>query len=250
MSDSVNFIRGLELPDPPVLLGQVQPFDQFNDKAQAIAVGGQMTEFTASVPADLRGGVSNALLLAQLAADKATGGAGAGARQWFTNFNQTLSKIGWQLTGGEFGGQELAQDNLAVHQAIIPVLTAALGGAAVAGATLVVKVLESLQDMDRDAPWIALFDRRSQSARGARFAINYADGGDGQGVGLTSVYFSVSATQTVTQVLFFRFTSAHAQMETAKSQAQISTETIRQTEDALRSKVGPFLVDNIKAIPI
>src|SRR5947209_1496407 len=77
MSETVAYIQSLELPAPRSR-GPAEPAPPppaFTAGPQGFAIGSQLTEFTPQVAASVRPAVSNSLLLAQLASDKANPGA-------------------------------------------------------------------------------------------------------------------------------------------------------------------------------
>ena len=63
------YLMSLELPEPEA--SEFESAPDFTTQPQAVAVGSQLTEFTAAVSTDARSAISNTLLLAQLAANKA-----------------------------------------------------------------------------------------------------------------------------------------------------------------------------------
>ncbi len=250
MTEIATYIQNLELP-PPVSRGaadQAPPPPAFKSVAQAVTVGSQMTEFSSKVPQSIRPAISNGLLLGQLAADKATAGK-TDPLAWFTTFNDVMKKIGWQSNLSELNEQTVSDKNAALHKAIIPIVTAIFGPGAAAG-SIIIAVLKGLESMDQDAPWITVFEQKSNKVNAASFGLSYVDGGDGGGATLKTAYFSLQGSQVLTQVLFFKFESSDAKMRSAQCQMSLSPETISISEGVLQQKVGPFIVDNIKNIEI
>ncbi|MGO9421831.1 hypothetical protein [Roseiarcus sp.] len=249
MTEIVSFIRGLELPAEQRRGGAEQePPPAFNSVEQAVTVGSQMTEFSKDVPQALRPAISNGLLLGQLAADKATA-KNPDPLAWFTTFNTVMKGIGWQSTLTELNEQTISDRNAELHKAIIPIVTAVFGPAA-AASSIIIATLKGLESMDQDAPWITVFEQRSNKVSATNFGLSFVDGGAGGGATLKTVYFSLAGSQVVTQVLFFKFASSDAKLKSAQSQMTLSANTITMTEAELEKKVAPFIVDNIKNIDI
>src|SRR5215831_20847644 len=74
------YVDALELPPVYESLGadaEAALGPKFVDAPQTVAVGAQLAEFTDKVPPDLRAAISDGLLLAQLAANKAAEKPGA-----------------------------------------------------------------------------------------------------------------------------------------------------------------------------
>ena len=206
-----EFVMALDLPDsgPQFETAKAAAPPQFTDKQEVVAVGAQLAEFSNAVAAELRPLISNSMLLAQLAANKATAQA-ATVFEWHSKYREILSNIGWQALGTEEQVQEVGNKNLSVHKAIITVLTTMLGPAA-AATSLVVSVLEGLKEMDASSPWITLFDQSSQHAKGAKFQISYVDANEHGEPAISLLAFSVQAERMITQVLFFmRFRCSHS----------------------------------------
>jgi len=250
MSEIVAYIENLDVPSPQRRGPEEPPAlpPVFTGSKQGIAIGSQLTEFTAQVAQVIRPAVSNSLLLAQLAADKVNP-VGQDPKAWFLAFNTVLGKIGWMPVGGVETTQEVSDRSAELHKAIIPVLMAALGPAAAAG-SIVISVLQGLQSMNEDSPWLTLFQRKTQGASMAQFGLNFIDGGDAGGAALKAIYFSLTATRVITQVLFLKLSEANATVRTERREAMLSAAAIEAAQDALQAKIGPHIADNIKSIEI
>ena len=157
-----------------------------------MTVGSQMAEFSGAVPQSIRPAISNGLLLGQLAADKATAG-NPDPVAWFGAFNSVMKKIGWQVTSSELNEQTISDKNAELHKAIIPVVTAIFGPGA-AASSIILAVLKGLESMDQDAPWITVFEQKSNKVKAANFGLSYVDGGAGGGATLKTAYFALQAS--------------------------------------------------------
>jgi hypothetical protein len=110
------------------------------------------------------------LLLGQLAADKATLGLND-PWAWFTTFNSVMGKIGWLPTVSEVNEQVISDKNAELHKAIVPIVTAIFGPAA-AASSMILAVLNGLDSMNADAPWLTLFERKSNNVQAAKFGLS------------------------------------------------------------------------------
>jgi len=211
MADVASFIRGLELPEAPVHpRGEAAPAPSFGTDSQALIINSQMAEFDSTVPQPMRPTISYGLLLGQLAADKAI----ADIRdpwKWFTTYNSIMGKIGWLPRAGEVSEQVISDRNAELHKAVIPILTAALGSAA-AGSNIV-EVLKGLESMDQDAPWLTLFERKSQSVNAAKFGLSYVDTREGGGASLKTVFVGIEARHVLTAPSTWRAFAALARTD-------------------------------------
>jgi hypothetical protein len=178
MSDTVAYIKSLELPAAPRrgLEDATQP-PAFNSVAQALTVGSQMAEFSSTVPQPIRAAVSNGLLLGQLAADKATAG-NPDPRARFDAFGSVMQKIGWQSTLSELDEQTISDRNAALHEAIIPIVTARLRSGRRRHLNHSCRAQRSEID-GPDAPWITVFQQKSNKVSATNFGLSYVDAGEG-----------------------------------------------------------------------
>ena len=250
MSEIVSYIQSLDLPaarsrGPGE---KAPPPPDFRAVHQAVTVGSQMAEFSAAVPQSVRPAISNGLLLGQLAADKATAG-NQDPVAYFNAFNGVMKKIGWEVTDRGLNEQTISDKDAELNKAIIPIVTAIFGPGAAAG-SIIIAVLKGLESMDQDAPWITVFEQKSNKAKAANFGPTYVDAGAGGGASLKTAYFTLQASSNLTQVLFFKFSTADATMKSGQCQMSLSPQTIATSGDALQQKVGPFIIDNIKNISI
>jgi hypothetical protein len=248
MNGVIGYIEGLDLPAPSRAVQRHEAPAAFGTAGQAVTIGAEMTEFSDHVPQAFRPAISNGLLLAQLAADKAASG-GGDPWTWFTTYNGVLDRIGWLPTVGEINQQVISDRNAELHKAIIPIVTAVFGPAIAAGSILI-EVLKGLQSMNADLPWLTLFERKSRNVTAAKFGVSYVDSGDGQGAALKTVFFGLQARQVITQVLFLKTSTADATVRSAQAEAILSAQVIAASGAALAQKVEPFIVDNIKNIDI
>jgi hypothetical protein len=248
--EAIDYIQSLELT-PPERRGPGQPAPpppEFTGDGQALTIGAGMTEFYKHVPQMLRPALSDSLLLAQLAADKATA-AQNDPWAWFSNYDSVFRKIGWICNSTEAAAQNFSDTNVELHQAIIPLLTAAFGPA-VAATSLIITALTQLQTMNKESPWITLFHQKSASVNAAKFGTSHVGlGADGEAE-IKSVFFGVEARQRITQVLFLKLSSGSAKVKSATSNARLSGDMISRIELTLKDKVAPYITDNIKNIDI
>ena len=111
--------------------------------------------------------------------------------------------------------------------------------------SIVVGVLNGLQNMDKSTPWITLFDRASQHAHGAKFQVSFVDAdADGQPE-ISLLCFGIQADRSITQVLFFKFSAQSAEVKTATGKLGVSMERLTGARDAIAARVKPFIQDYV-----
>ncbi|HEV2514137.1 MAG TPA: hypothetical protein VGV07_02715 [Devosia sp.] len=216
---------------------------------QVITVGSQIAEFSENVPADLRSTIANCILLAQLAADRwVATHPDADELNWYNCYVAVLKKCGWLIERNETSLKSVSGDGFKVHQEIISVLTAALGGAA--AASIILGVLSGLKKMDENQPFFTIFDRASQRAEATLFQISYVDGGAGKQPRLNFAAYRVEASATATQILFFRLTGTNAKLRSSYADLSIDESILRAVRDQIFAKVGDRITGSITSIEI
>lgn len=248
-SEIQDYVTSLDLPRPRSTRAAAEPPKvTFKEEKEVVAVGPQLTEFSDTVPVELRPLISNSMLLAQLAADKSASQTD-NVLDWHKKYRDVLAKVGWQVSDAEEKRREINDKNLSVHKAIIPVLTTLLGPAA-AAASMVVTVLDGLHKMDADSPWITLFDRQSQHVHGAKFQISYVDADASGSASIKLLSCAIKAERTISQVLFFKFSSQRAEMHDLESTLRTNRDVLNAGKDSIAAKVSHFINDFVENIEI
>lgn len=219
------------------------------DKDQAVIVGSQITEFAANVPADLRPQVSNSFLLAQLAANKHIKTIDGASGDWYKKYIEVLANVGWLVEENSDAKRKVAGSSLQVHKEILPIIAAALGPS-VAAVSLITTALNGLENMDKDSPWITLFDHESQRAEANQFQISYVDASDDASPRTTVTCFELNASRAITQVLFFKFSHTTAELSHFQADLGINAEVFNRVKDVVEDKVASYVSGYIRDIEI
>jgi hypothetical protein len=221
----------------------VPPQAQYStDSAQALAVGSHVTEFAADVPPALRADITNSFLLAQLAANSFLHAVGGGSKEWYDRFVYVLVNSGWDIQTAPDQVVEVSSGAGEVYQEMIPILRKALGAAA--DSSILMGTLRALATIPPDRAWITLFERESQRAQANQFQISYVDAPGGKPrVSLTS--FELDASQSVTRVLFFRFSEVRATLRYSTPILTINQPVFDRVRDVveerIRDQLGSFI---------
>jgi hypothetical protein len=221
----------------------------YNDANQIVIIGSQIAEFEASVPPSLRPEISNSFLLAQLAARKAVAKSGGGPGEWFDAYLGVLTSIGWVQEGIATASHEVSGDTLQAQKEVIAAITAALGPAA-APASIVLAALKGLKEISKDSPWITFFDRQSQTRTVQQFQMAYARSNDARKPQLQLSLFELSATATVSQVLFFRLSSANATLRHQECRFIMNETFFRELKDDIEKKIAAYISGLVHRIEI
>lgn len=252
-----EFVSSIELPEPPPLARAATPSgmpDQVafeSGKDQALVVGSDLVSFAGNVPAEQRGDVANALLLAQLRARKVVPQPATikDLSRWYREYLDVLSQIGFAVQGATMKKYETKTDGFEAHQAVLEVVATLVAG--VPGAlALVSSTLGALQKMDADNPWITLFNRESRSANTAHFQVSTVGVDSGGDVFVALAAFGLEAKSNVTQVLFFKFRKNEVAIEQLSNKASINTAVLGGVRKDIAKKLVDFATSFIGNLEI
>src|SRR4030095_656485 len=97
----------------------------------------------------------------------------------------------------------------------------------------VMTVLKGLQGMSTNRPWITLFDESSRHAQGAKFQVAHVDADESGQPQIALMCFAMTASRTITQVLFFKFSQDSAELRKAESKLVIDIARLESAKEAL-----------------
>lgn len=234
-------IQQTDLPTPAGLAadspaGGLPELDMARE--QTLVVGSEVLSFTIGVEAEFRRAIADTSLFAQLAANKQVG-AGADPIAFFDAYLATMAGLGWIVQQCETAEFTYKGDGFDVHDAIISVITGFL--APIAGAAdAVLKVLKGLREMDRDKPFIKLFDRRSRNGKIGRFQFTYVHKDEAAGLKAEMMAFALNASNEITQVIFFRLEKQRATLRRSLGTLSADTAVLAAIRPNLAAKVTAF----------
>lgn len=256
--EAARYIDVLNLPERDSELEALEREDlpepeYVSEEPQLLTVGAQLLEFDAAFPAEMRPHVTNGMLIAQLAADRASkDDPGGGFQLWYDTYLDTLKHVGWTVEARSTEQKQFDAGAGEVHQELIPLVVAALGSAA-AGA-LVVKLLQGLSTMAANEPWITLFNHKSQKASASQFQVGYvASGSTDAGAGTPSISllsFEVEANRRVMQVLLFKLGGVNASLRHHKTTLRLNEPVFQATKEAVQARITPFVTTHIADLKI
>ena len=226
-----SFIAALELPPSPP-----RPREETvappAPTSGAVAVGQNLVEFSPGADPALRQAMTDALLLAQLAADKA---AVATPDQWYDTHRTVLGRLGFHSSGLTHTAQDFSGIDADLHEAILPVITAAFAGAAIPA--IVIATLQQLTAASQDAPWIQLFERESRRFSARQFQVTAIEGdATEQRVGMLG--FALDIGQDRGQVLFFRHARDTAAVERIEGRFTAPNATLLEIAPDIAAKLA------------
>ncbi len=243
-----SYISNLPIGAPGALLVEdrsaTNPID-IDNLPQGIVTGSNLIQFPADVSPQVKSSVSLSLLAAQRVASNDP--VILSPTQWLERHNTVLQNLSWINEGGGVVESSFKNIDVAVHKAIIPFLTAAFGGAAAAGA-LIITALNQLEQMDKDSPWITLFDRESRRFNVSEYQFSVVEV-EGDTVHLKLAAARLDASYGLTQVLFFKVKKQHAAFEHANQAFTVNASLLSEINSALKMKLMNLTKTFIRSLP-
>jgi hypothetical protein len=248
--ETLSYISNLPIGDFPELLdvdkaGNFEVVD-INSLPRGIVTGSNLISFAQDTKPEVRTGVALSMLAAQRVANNDH--AILTPDQWIDRHNTVLTNLNWILE--ESGKIDSKTDNInvALHEAIIPFLTAAFAGA-VGAAALIITAIKQLQEMDKSSPWITLFDRESRHFEVTEYQFSVVESSDNVAkLRLASARFD--ATVGKTQVLFFKVTDQDACFHGVRQTLSTNVSLLTNLNAALEDRLAKFSTGYIRSLPL
>jgi hypothetical protein len=219
-------------------------------KQQAAVVGSDIVAFVSGVTPERRQDIIHSSLFAQLVAKKKVGGAAeVDAKAWYDAYFDALTNIGWVTQERTFAEYREASTDFEAHEAISKVAATVLGPATTALA-VVESTLGALRTMGSGQPWITLFDRESRTGKTAHFQVTLVEQ-EPEGKFLVSLMaFSLEATSTLTQVLFFRVRRNEATLRHCSGHVTIDTDVLEAVRPTLKARLAAWALEFVREVPL
>ena len=166
MVDNIlQFIEQAELaaPDDSLLLSDEEFPQPQGDGPQAAVVDSNLLTYAQGTPAEVKSLIASWMLFAQRAANALVPGKEE-PTAWVTAYYRVLEDTGWVIRNKDEGWTTEEVFGSQVHHNILAFATAVLGPGA-AALVIVTSAIKSLDDMNKNSPWITLFDRRGRTAK-------------------------------------------------------------------------------------
>jgi hypothetical protein len=211
-----------------------------------VVSGTTLIDFSGSADVTVRSSVSLAMLFASRVATAANK-EGDDEDDWLARYNQALTQVGFRVSGHAVVQSRFKKKGVEVHQAIIPFLTMAFGGAAVG--PVILQALQNLQEVDPDSKWITLFDR--QTRRFDVSEMHFAAVGSTETE--TTIRYAVARLHVETgqtNILFFKITSTTAEFESTTTSMTADNGLLAAIEPRLQAKLLAIIDDTITGAKI
>ena len=134
-----------------------------------------------------------------------------------------------------------------LHEAILPVITAAFAGAAVPA--IVIETLKQMSAINQDQPWISLFERESQRFGARQFQISAVNGEPDKPT-VSMLGFVLDIAKSGTQVLFMRHANDSVAVERIEGQFSAEASTLLEVAPSLAEKLAARRQSYLQALEI
>jgi hypothetical protein len=203
-----------------------------DDLPDVLADGNALLQFSSDIAPNIRSAVALSLLAAQRVAsnshDVET------PTQWIDTHFGVLQNLNWNIESGGSIEKTFSETGVAVHEAILPFLATALGGAA--ALPLINSALTQLSEMDKNKPWITLFNRESVRFEVTEYQFGVVSSDETTTrINLATARFD--ARYGTTQILFFRLTEQTTTFEMANG--------TMSSENSLLTAINPMLRERL-----
>jgi len=213
---------------------------------EGIVTGSNLVQFQENQNPTLRSSIALCLLAAQRVADNDQ--VITSPDEWLARHNSVLRGLNWVVEKEGTIQSEYEKLNVAVHEAIIPFITAALGPTAAVG-SLIITALEQLKTMDEGSKWITLFDKESRRFNVSEFQFSVAET-EGSHTRLNMVAARFDATFGKTQVLFFKVKNAEARFNANSQSFLANSELLEAMNVELKIKLRQQTAKFIQSLDI
>jgi hypothetical protein len=234
MTDPLHFIETADIgAQVAVAVTEgIEPvkLDQIPD---GIVSGKTLIDNSAAPVLELRAGVTLALLFAERVATKAMQ-PGQSEDDWFKAFKANMIQLGFAVEGGAWTKNTFKSKGLFVHKAIIPFLEVALGGVGIG--PIIIAALKNLNEVDKDKPWITLFDQQSRVFTTSETHFAAVINGD-TNTTVRHVAARLDFAASETNVLFFKFKKNKVDFQSATTTMLIDNTSLAKIEPQLRARL-------------
>lgn len=224
-------IGDFELPADALEIVGNAPLD-LDNLPKGVVAGNTLIDYS-QAPQEVRAGLSLAMTFASRATTAAIP-AGADEDEWFALYKSNLMQLGFSVSQSAFTKSQFRKRGVAVHQAIIPFLTIALGGAAVG--PVILALLENLKTAGENQPWITLFDQESRRSETREMCFG-AVSSNATESNMRHVAARLSFVDKYTNVLFFKINDASAEFESATTTIAANNQLLAVIEEPLRERL-------------
>lgn len=237
MTNPLEFVQSasIEVPETEVAAVQDNSID-IDHLPPGLITGRTLIDLSAVPSENVRTGISLSLLFASRVA--ANDPNATDVDSWLASYTNALANIGFGNLAPTRVNSRFSKINVSVHKALIPVLTVAFGGAAIG--PVILAVLNNLETMNADSPWITLFEQESR-----KFSVTELHFAAATPRGLETEIKYVVARLDINiggiQVLFFKINNSTAAYESLTTTMSANNSLMAVLESDLKARLAKLI---------
>jgi len=249
--ETIAYINSIELAPPKFKL---QPSAQSrntsdlppDNKKQGYVVAGGLTAFTENVKGQAKQDILDATLFAQRAANNMYD-RDNDTENWYKNYINVLSNIGFTLQGFNFHKYQAKGGSLVMSEAVLEILAAIAteGQSAVIQATM-----DVVRDLDSSDQRIELFYAQSSSYTTGNFQVYPCDQSSSGDVSLALGGFYFHTDVMRANFLFFSFGASNSYIYDGAQKAVLNSAVYSQLRSSISAKLGDTALELVASIDI
>jgi len=236
----LRYIRGVGLPLPHKLSRQ-EPGEIGDDTDGAVGAS-SLVSFVGDLTLESKQDVMNSTLFAELAANNLFDRKTELVR-WYARYLEVLNIVGWTTANYQSHSIEDAQSKGSVDNVVFAILESILSAKEL---DLFKQTVEGMKNSERGT---TIFDKSSYGTTLNDFRLGVCAEDRGNVV-FQIFYFDYSTSGTVTNVLWFQFTSDRVSFNEGRQRMELNTELYGLVRDSVLQKLGQNAKDAIEGIEI
>jgi len=251
-TDPKRYVKNLEIEQEAGATG-FQSFEGFQraleatdeQRPTAYLNRQSLVSFTTHVTGQNRLDILNSILLAQLAANKKFPD-DADVLKWYESYTDVLQNIGWVIQRRDFTHYSDSKSIFEMENVVIDIITAAIGGTAVA---VLLKTLDAFKQLSDKDNKIVAFERNTHSLNKGSFQIGVAtEKNDSVAIGLAA--FVLSTTEEIKRILFFRSKKDKFKLQTSLMEGTMNQQAYSIVRNDIEKKLSHLVTTYVSEIAI
>jgi len=221
-------------------------------KEQALIVDKSLIIFTPPVNVRHRGDILESMLFAQMGANNKVP-EDTNSIDWYNAYIDTLSKIGWEVEGGELRNVSTSANHIELHKVIINILTGAFGSCFARITSTVLNTIRSIVNgITSDAGahgTIEAFERNTHTEKSGSFQIAVATEESGC-LSIRLGTFLITTTDTIKHILFMKLVKDDTSLQYASSRLTLDQKVYNNTRQFIQNKLRGKATQLVTEIPL
>lgn len=220
--------------------------DDPEGKETASVVAGSVASFTANLTGQSRSDVKNATLFAQLASDYAYNRQ-TQAMEWYNNYVDVLSNIGWNRPGFAFDTYRSGGTTVRMDEAVLTILANIATGNEIA---VVAASMEALGKLSDDSKQMTVWDSKSSSGNKGNFQIMPCSQEDNGDVTMVLSGMQFTANHSESRFLWWSWSSDSIDISRAAARFVLNEDVYPTVRQTILDKLGERATKYVAEVPL